>query len=432
MPHNIHAAGSAPEPITVLQQFSGTLPTGDSLGEQIMGPVDLTPLGIRRQLVELMFSALPSIVLIVLGHGLAGFTAWTLSDEPTILAATLVGLGIGAYRVLLCVLFNRRSTDSDSIGELNRWTRLYGVGGVAYSLSLAWLTGISLYIAQVEMALLCITVSMSYTVGMIIRVAVVPHVARLQLLALFLPIAGIAFWHGGTAYVVLGLLTSMFCVGGLQLIQHMHATIISRLEAERSYAKLALYDHLTGLPNRAHFHDVADARCAAGNGRGLVVLAAIDLDGFKQVNDLFGHEAGDLLLQECAGRMRAALGEHHLLARLGGDEFSLLFDQGTTLDQAEACARAILSAIEVPFHISGKALRVTASIGVATHHDGRAGLTILAGDADRQLYRAKARGRNRVEIQLNDTFPIPPLGRAQHPAESGNSATRLTAKVAEA
>src|SRR5690606_30011029 len=121
--------------------------------------------------------------------------------------------------------------------------------------------------------------------------------------------------------------------------------IISRLEAERSYARLALHDHLTGLPNRGHFHAVAGTRCADGETGQLVVLAAIDLDGFKQVNDLHGHEAGDMLLQECARRMRAALGERHMLARLGGDEFSVLFDEGTTPDQAEACALAILNAV---------------------------------------------------------------------------------------
>ena len=397
-----------------------------------MGPVDLTPLGIRRQLVELMFSALPSIVLIVLGHGLAGFTVWQLTGDPAILAATMVGIGIGAYRILLCVLFNRRSPNSDSLLELTRWTRLYGIGGVAYSLSLAWLTGISLYLAHVEGALLCITVAMSYTVGMIIRVAVVPRVARLQLLTLFIPIAAVAFWHGGTAYIVLGVLTAMFCVGGLQLIRHMHATIISRLEAERSYARLALHDHLTGLPNRGHFHDVAGTRCADGETGQLVVLAAIDLDGFKQVNDLHGHEAGDMLLQECARRMRAALGERHMLARLGGDEFSVLFDEGTTPDQAEACALAILNAVEAPFVINGKELAVTASVGIAFRGARRGSLAALAADADRELYRAKARGRNRVEMQVCDAFPIPPLDQELRSEGGDTPNPRLLAKVAEA
>lgn len=370
---------------------------------------ELTSLGVRTQLVELMFSALPSIVLIVCGHIIAGVTAWSTMNEPLALSLTAAGALIGLYRVVLCLAFARRDTSRDSWISLARWTNLYTWGGVAYSLSLAALTGYTIHLSHTEAAMLCLTVSMCYTVGMIIRVAVVPKAAQLQLITLLVPIGIVAASQREPINAVLALLLAMFWLGGVQLIRHMHHTVVRRLDAEQQLARMAFRDHLTGLPNRSMFElegEELRARVYA-LGQSLVV-AAIDLDGFKQVNDTLGHGAGDLVLQAAARCMSEVLGEAHLLARLGGDEFAIIFKNGTVLAEAQSLGERLIDALRQPVEIESKRLNVSASIGIAATARLDVSLATLMRRADQELYHAKAAGKNRVCARTDDEFPVLP------------------------
>jgi predicted signal transduction protein with EAL and GGDEF domain len=277
------------------------------LGEDMVG-ADQVAVPIRRRLVELMFTALSSIVLIVLGHTIAGITMWMLTAEPLALVLTLIGLAVGGLRIVLCLCFARRNRENETTASLDRWVLLYGLGGAVYSSTLASLVGLAFHLKHEEAALLCLTVAMCYIVGMIIRVAVIPAAARLQLLALLLPIIVCSALRWEPSYIILALLLAMFCVGGLQLIQHMHRTILSRLEAEQMLSRMAFTDHLTQLPNRSMFEQIGEKWRDQALAKGeRFVVAALDLDGFKAINDTFGHDAGDLLLQTVARRMKQVL-----------------------------------------------------------------------------------------------------------------------------
>lgn len=166
----------------------------------------------------------------------------------------------------------------------------------------------------------------------------------------------------------------------------------------------AYSDPLTGLANRAALESFL--RQARSQERGLALLY-IDLDGFKPVNDQFGHAAGDQLLKHVAVRLRGCLREGDLVARLGGDEFTivLLVPEGNALERAEEVAGRVLHGLRQPVLIDGHEVRIGCSIGGALwpqDHDVLEGALELA---DQALYRAKQAGRNRAEFQARARNP---------------------------
>ncbi len=170
-------------------------------------------------------------------------------------------------------------------------------------------------------------------------------------------------------------------------------------ESERRYRHLAHHDQLTGLPNRALFFDRLDQALALSRREhaGLALLF-IDLDKFKDVNDSLGHDAGDQLLRETASRMNSCIRESDSAGRIGGDEF-IVFLRGTeNIHAAELGAEKLRVALDAPFMISGRAVRVSASIGIALFPDHASGSGDLAQRADAAMYRSKAQGRNRISV----------------------------------
>lgn len=163
----------------------------------------------------------------------------------------------------------------------------------------------------------------------------------------------------------------------------------SRLAQERRIAHLARNDSLTGLPNRASFLEKLERMAAITGGDGHFALLAIDLDRFKEVNDLYGHAIGDQLLIHVAAQMKASLNEGEFVARLGGDEFVAIVPVADRMDAQEAAER-IRAAILMPTTADHAELQCGASIGMALWPDDASETSILINNADLAMYRAKA------------------------------------------
>jgi len=172
------------------------------------------------------------------------------------------------------------------------------------------------------------------------------------------------------------------------------ADITARKQAEERIQVLATRDALTGLPNRALLADRAgQAILAAARSRGQLAVLLFDLDRFKLVNDSLGHQAGDALLRAVAERLQNTLRREDTLARLGGDEYVLLWNALKSSQEAALVAQRIQGVLQRPFTIEGRALNVTASIGIAIYpHDGR-DFSGLLKSADTAMYHAKDTGR---------------------------------------
>jgi diguanylate cyclase len=174
---------------------------------------------------------------------------------------------------------------------------------------------------------------------------------------------------------------------------------IGRKRTEVQLAHLALHDHLTGLPNRSVFDDrLEHALRRRRDGQGGVAVLFIDLDGFKRLNDSFGHGAGDDVLREAGVRIRAAVRPHDTVARLGGDEFTALCEGVYGDHGALTIGRRIAEELARPLVIDGHEIVLRASIGVVLAE--RQGVTAeeLLQQSDDAMYRAKARGGGRPQL----------------------------------
>jgi diguanylate cyclase (GGDEF)-like protein/PAS domain S-box-containing protein len=159
------------------------------------------------------------------------------------------------------------------------------------------------------------------------------------------------------------------------------------------------HDPLTGLPNRSLLADRMEQALSNSQRQDkLLVVGLIDLDGFKEVNDLYGHELGDQLLNEVAQRFLRDVRGGDTVARLGGDEFVLLLTDIADMDEMEAALDRILTDVARPYQIDGRQVRISASIGVTVYPLNEADPESLLRHADQAMYQAKQAGRNRYSL----------------------------------
>jgi len=222
------------------------------------------------------------------------------------------------------------------------------------------------------------------------------------------------YWQGeiwnrrkdGTPFPAWQTITAVTAEGGR--VTHYVSTfsdITQNKQAEAEIQRLAYYDHVTQLPNRRLLLDRLGHALAssARDGRHGAILF-IDLDHFKTLNDIRGHEVGDLLLKEVAQRLLACVHEGDSVARLGGDEFVIMLeglseDRRTAATQTEMVGEKIRDALGQPFVLDGAAdYRCTASIGVDLFSGHRDAIDDLLKHADVAMYQAKAAGRNAIHF----------------------------------
>jgi diguanylate cyclase (GGDEF)-like protein/PAS domain S-box-containing protein len=175
--------------------------------------------------------------------------------------------------------------------------------------------------------------------------------------------------------------------------------ITDRKRAEAILTHRAMHDPLTGLANRALLMDrLAHARAVQQRSGELIALLFLDLDRFKLINDTLGHDAGDRLLIEIAGRLSAVLRPGDTAARIGGDEFILLCEGIGHPDDAAMLAQRVQEVVGLPFPLDGTEVTVTVSIGIAVVESSSDTPEAILRDADAAMYRAKDRGRARAEL----------------------------------
>ncbi|HEV2342646.1 MAG TPA: EAL domain-containing protein [Actinocrinis sp.] len=187
--------------------------------------------------------------------------------------------------------------------------------------------------------------------------------------------------------------------GVVELILAVFEDITERREMNQRLLYQATHDALTGLPNRALLLDRLAALLRRAGTQDRVGLCFLDLDGFKSVNDTFGHHVGDHLLTAVARRLSATVDPaRHLVARMGGDEFVILVTDSAGTESATDVADAVITALRKPVVVDGRALTVSASIGVVERPLAGAQATDLLRDADATLYWAKGEGKARWSL----------------------------------
>ena len=201
--------------------------------------------------------------------------------------------------------------------------------------------------------------------------------------------------NGGIFVEWLSIATVRDVQGKVSHILGIFADITSRKEDEEQVWRQANYDALTGLPNRALFLDrLTQAAKTAKRDRARFALLFVDLDGFKAVNDTWGHAIGDLLLQEAGTRLAGTVRASDTVARLSGDEFTVILQHIGDRDDVGVIAAKMVARLAEPFDLDGRTASVRASIGVAIFPDDADDAATLIKLADQAMYTVKRGGKN--------------------------------------
>ena len=230
---------------------------------------------------------------------------------------------------------------------------------------------------------------------------------------MLLVVAVAFFASGDRSTVLLAFAVPIYFVVMTSLHHEVHSVVISELqlkernddanvqlrEANSRLVVQTSRDDLTGLANRLAFMEKLQFATERAQQSGSTIgVLYFDIDRFKVVNDSLGHGVGDLLLAKVASRLQGVMRSQDVLARLGGDEFTLLLDRIHGREEAIAIATRVADAFADPFEVGGRRFNISASIGIATSLDGPDDAEALLAHADAAQYRAKERGRNRIEV----------------------------------
>ena len=173
--------------------------------------------------------------------------------------------------------------------------------------------------------------------------------------------------------------------------------VSERKQREAQLESLAHFDPLTGLPNRMLLYDRLDHAVALANRqRQHFAVLFIDLDGFKPVNDIHGHDVGDEVLKQVGRRLNLVIRGVDTAARLGGDEFVVILTDIRSRENAEAVAEKIIDELSKPYEVAGATLSVSASVGASLYQAAKGTAMDLLRTADEAMYRAKREGKRRV------------------------------------
>jgi diguanylate cyclase (GGDEF)-like protein/PAS domain S-box-containing protein len=191
--------------------------------------------------------------------------------------------------------------------------------------------------------------------------------------------------------------------GNFQGYRGVARDITARVRAEEDLARMAHYDVLTGLPNRALLQGrLKRAMARADRARALLAVMFLDLDQFKEINDSLGHAVGDAVLKETSLRLESCLRATDTVARLGGDEFTILLEDVRNPAEISRVAEKLLRSIAEPMEAAGHELHLSTSIGVTVYPQDHDDADALLRNADLAMYHAKQEGRNNVQFYARD------------------------------
>lgn len=370
--------------------------------ETLLSKIDLNrdlPECAKAKLKETIFTEPSLFGVFAAALGLATPVMWLQTHDKWIVTfaafATIVLISRMVLGFLFARLYRRNGAPS-----LTTCVAVLGVTiGAIFVPTVAALAIRAAYLKEVASIDIAAIMVAGYVVGSVSRGAgAFPEVTILLAFLLFAPLITAAMAVGTLAYSFIGLILAYFFIATVRLTLVVHGRMKAQLLAEYRLSMVARTDHLTGLANRAGFeerglHALESSRSTQTG----CAVAVIDLDGFKAVNDAHGHGAGDSLLKEVALRIKETLGAKHFPARLGGDEFAVLFDPDTSLDEAIAIGKNIVTALKLPYTIGAAWLDISGSMGLACFENEADTFASIVERADKALYRAKRSGKNQVQ-----------------------------------
>lgn len=339
---------------------------------------------------ELSGTVVPTSIMGVTVVGVGLYVATALHD-PVLLAAAGIG-GAATLAKLGLIAFQRRHAGEGVLprDRIRRWEAGHALATFAVAGSVGVQCGAIFIQPVMAMQLLATALLFGYCSGVVTRLSVRPPIAVTALLIATAPAIAATLWVGEAPHLILGAIFAMFLFGALNGVNFSYRSTLRHIRLHRDMAALAHQDSLTGLANRLGLREAFHRISGAGSGG--IAVHCLDLDGFKPINDRFGHAMGDALLRALGLRLRALQPDGvDLAARVGGDEFVVL-QPALDIGQAELFAQRVLAALSQPYAIAGETIRVGISLGYAWAPTPSADLDRLQRRADEASYSVKRQG----------------------------------------
>lgn len=367
----------------------------------------ILPDAVYRDLVSTLFTMTVPIIGFGILYVLVGTLIYLKWQDAIIGVLTGSAIAVTAARVLLIRAYFGAGGSAQEIPQLKNWEARYAFLTYIFALLLAGLNVRALMTHQPLIHIATISLVFTFGAGIVSRNASRPRLCVVSLVLAVTPTAAAMLAHAASEFgepfhaqffALEALL--LVAVGSMSLasVKHLYTSAVEHLTTKHDLAKLARFDPLTGLPNRLLLRESFQASARSCNGANQLAVHYLDLDGFKAINDQYGHPAGDQMLLEVARRLRSTVRAEDVAARLGGDEFLLIQSNVQHADQAELLARRVSRQLSEPYVIDGIQMRVTVSVGVALAPEYGMELERLMGCADVALYRSKARGKAQVQF----------------------------------
>lgn len=366
------------------------------------------PLSVYRDFVDMLFS----MRLPIFGLG-AVFVGVCIIVGRELDSSFLLVLGaLGALTTFLRLATLRaysRARPVRDFDDLRHWERRYAIGNYTSAMLLALLNLVAIAAHYPLIHLITVSLVFGFGAGIVSRTSIRPNICVISLLIATVPTVAALALHPiqsmpphamplhAELFLIEAFIVAMITGLSLQTVAHLYRSAVEHHTARHDMAKLARTDALTGLSNRLLLRELFQDRAAtAMRAKNLVALHFLDLDGFKAINDRYGHPAGDLLLEQVARRLEAMVRSDDVAARLGGDEFVVLQVDLHDESEAELLAHRIIREIGKPYVIDDISMSVSVSVGIATAPKLGIELERLLSCADAALYRAKAGGKARA------------------------------------
>lgn len=343
---------------------------------------------IRDELAHLQFNRIGSIVpILYFSIALVAVIAGTASGGGFNAMYHLVLPGgfvlLGVYR---CIVWHRRRGVPVPTAKVRRY--LQSTTWIALAMGLVgglWTVDAYFETVETRRVLAPVFIFMITFAGAIC-LTIMPRVAAGVMLVTLTPTLTIMVQSGDIGIQAMGICFTIVSLLTLLLIVNSFNEIVSGLVLRHELKALSETDPLTGLANRRAFRACFSSASGNPDSAQCVTLVMIDLDGFKDANDRYGHAAGDAILIQAGERLNSLCHEASCVARLGGDEFAVLIN---TVGDSEALKRAVQAVLSLPYHYRDQHISISASVGTAHGPQGVISLETLMREADSELYRAK-------------------------------------------
>lgn len=353
---------------------------------------DGLPASIEIEIITRLYAALPQIICISAGLVIGAAIMAMRTGDKALWWIFAVAVTTSVIRIAGIIAFHRRPTTALTLAQAHRWEDLYAWSAFAFTAVLAALTIRVFQAGYTDGHILTVGLTMALTAGSSARTMRFWICATLSTGALAALIICMLL-TGDLLLQSMALLLALYLYSVFESSAHIVGQIEAVLVAERELDLVARRDALTRIANRRAFDEALALSCDKGMGFALLLL---DLDGFKAVNDSYGHAAGDDLLRQVAGRLLQIVRSTDTLARLGGDEFAIILPGADTSAAAGVAERAVAS-VRSPYVVCGLPVVVGTSLGIKVVEPGtKAGPNHAQAAADAALYEAKAAGKGRA------------------------------------